>query len=64
MSSHTEVISLFSPAGGGHIWVNQLKLRAPIYAYTEHVQFGEVSWFELCQRTVAWCSSFLEGRGM
>ena len=30
-------------AGGGHVWVNQLKPRTPILAYTEHVQFVNVS---------------------
>ena len=30
-------------AGGGHVRVNRLKPRAPIYAYTEHAQFVDVS---------------------
>ena len=32
-------------AGGGHaqVWVNRLKPRTPIYAYTEHAQFVDVS---------------------
>ena len=41
--------------GGGHIRVNRLKLSAPIYAYTEHAQFVDVSQCELWQRTVAQC---------
>ena len=32
---------------GGHVRVKQLKPRAPIYAYTEHAQFIDVSLFEL-----------------
>ena len=36
---------LFSLAygSGGHVRVNRLKPRAPIYAYTEHAQFVDVS---------------------
>ena len=30
-------------AGGGHVRVNRPKPRAPIYAYTEHAQFVDVS---------------------
>ena len=30
-------------AGRGHVRVNRLKPRAPIYAYTEHAQFVDVS---------------------
>ena len=30
-------------AGGGHVRVNRLKPRAPIYAYTEHAQLVDVS---------------------
>ena len=51
-------------AGGGHIRVNRLKPRAPIYTYTEHAQLVEVSQFELCRHTVALCNTFREGRGM
>ena len=29
--------------GGGHVRVNRLKPRGPIYAYTEHAQFVDVS---------------------
>ena len=38
-------ISLFSLAhgSGGHVRVNRLKTRAPIYACTEHAQFVDVS---------------------
>ena len=45
VSSHSGGISLFSLAHGseGHVWVNRLKPRAPIYAYTEHAQFINVS---------------------
>ena len=44
-SSHSGGISLFSLAhgSGGHVQVNWLKPRAPIYAYTEHAQFVDVS---------------------
>ena len=31
-------------AGGGHVRVNRLKPRAPMYAYTEHAQFVNVSY--------------------
>ena len=31
-------------AGGGHVRVNRLKLRAPIFVYTEHAQFVNVSY--------------------
>ena len=44
--------------------VHRLKPRAPIYAYTEHVQFVNVSWFELWWRRVARCNTFHEGQGM
>ena len=30
-------------AGRGHVWVNRLKSCTPIYAYTEHAQFVDVS---------------------
>ena len=30
-------------AGGGHVRVNRLKPRTPIYAYTEHAQFIDVA---------------------
>ena len=46
-SSLSGGISLFSPAhaaGGGHVWVNRLKPCAPLYAYTEHAQFVNVSY--------------------
>ena len=38
-------ISLYSLAhgSGGHVQVNRLKPRAPIYACTEHAQFVDVS---------------------
>ena len=38
-------ISLFSLAhgSGGHVRVNRLKTRTPIYAHTEHAQFVDVS---------------------
>ena len=48
-SSHSGGISLYSLAhgSGGHVRVNWLKPRAPIlYAYTEHAQFVDVSWFK------------------
>ena len=59
-------ISLFSLAHGSgyHIRVNRLKPRAPIYAYTEHAQFVDLSQFELWRRTVARCNIFHEGLGM
>ena len=31
-------------AGGGHVRVNRLKPRAPLYTYTEHAQFVNVSY--------------------
>ena len=49
-------ISLYSPAhgSGGHVRVNRLNPRAPIYsACTEHAQFVDVSKFELWRRTVS-----------
>ena len=39
-SSHPGEISLFSLA---HAWQVEVKLRAPIYLYTEHAQFVNVS---------------------
>ena len=51
-------------AGGGHVRVNQLKPCTPIYAYTEHAQFVNESYFELWRCTVAWCNTFHEGQGM
>ena len=38
-------ISLYSPAHGseGHVRVNRLKPRAPVYACMEHAQFIDVS---------------------
>ena len=46
-------ISLFSLAhgSGGHVRVNRLKTRAPIYACTEHAQFVDVSKFEFMAAT-------------
>ena len=53
-------------AGGGHIWVNRLKPRAPIiYAYTEHAQFVDVAEVDIkWRRTVGAVNTFYEGRGM
>ena len=44
-SSHSGGISLYSLAhgSGGHVRVNRLKPRAPIFAYTENAQFVNVS---------------------
>ena len=35
--------SVLHMAGGGHVRVNQLKPRTPVYVYTEHAQFVDVS---------------------
>ena len=44
-SAHSGGISLYSLAhgSGGHVRVNWLKPRAPVYACTEHAQFIDVS---------------------
>ena len=48
-------ISLYGLAhgSGGHVRANRLKPRAPIYTYTEHAQFVDVSKFKLWRRTVS-----------
>ena len=37
------IYSTWQVQGGGHVRVNRLEPRAPIYAYTEHAQFVDVS---------------------
>ena len=37
------IYSTWQALGGGHVRVNRLEPRAPIYAYTEHAQFVDVS---------------------
>ena len=49
---------------GGHIRVNWLKPRAPIYAYTEHAQFVDVAEVDNARHTVGAVNTFHEGQGM